>query len=86
MEVKGMCGTAAQTMTAREELMYFVGNLTPAQVNKLVANLELLERCLCDPLTEATIEELRECTNEAMLDLIWRILRKNRQKKEQATT
>ena len=33
-------------MTAKQELIQFIKNLTPEQVEKVISRLDLLERCL----------------------------------------
>ena len=33
-------------MTAKQELMEYIQNLTPEQVEKVISRLDLLERCL----------------------------------------
>ena len=41
-------------MTAKQELMEYIQNLTPEQVDKIVSRLPLLERCLELPEPYAT--------------------------------
>ena len=41
-------------MTAKQELIEFVKNLTPEQVEKVISRLPLLERCVSLPEPYAT--------------------------------
>lgn len=41
-------------MTAKQELMEYIQNLTPEQVEKVISRLPLLERCISLPEPYAT--------------------------------